>query len=232
MRKRILAGFICCSLSVLSLVGCGHSQDAKSAAAVLADESSVKETSTAEMDPYAEYDHVIEVDGVEIGLKDIEGYKPYVIDFYNEDNNYTNGNAYFRSRQNDITSLDDAKKNGIIAEYELKKQEDMLVVYVNENENGLSLMPAPNPAILGEYFEGNIEAYALLWYNAAIEKIGAGNEYQMVDLSPDNDFTNDEFVCVKKVRYEVYLYDPNGGYSSLYYYFVQSVNAEEYTITK
>ncbi|MBO4846369.1 MAG: hypothetical protein J5525_08675 [Lachnospiraceae bacterium] len=232
IKRRVLVCWICCALTVLSLTGCGRSQEACTAVAAVAEAVPVEET-----DPYKKYDHVVEVDGVEVGLKDIEGYKPYVIHFIystwdNTDGNATDGNAFFKDSNKQTVSLDDAKKKGIIADYELLKGDEMLVMYVKENKNGLSLMPAPGPGDLRLSFESDIEAYSVMWSDAAMAKIGLGNEYKMIDISPSVDIEEDAVVCVKEVLYETYFHGAFGANVGQYYLFVKDVKYGEYTTIK
>lgn len=232
MKKRVLVCCICSVMTVLSLAGCGRSQEACAPVAAVAEVAPVVET-----DPYEKYDRVVEVDGVEVGLKDIEGYKPYVIHFIystwdNTEGNATDGNAFFKDSSKQTVSLDDAKKKGMIADYELLKSDEMLVMYVNENDNGLSLMPAPNPSGLRLNFESDIEAYSIMWCDAAMAKIGLGNEYKMIDISPSIDFEEESVVCVKEVLYETYFHGAFGSDVGQYYLFVKDVKYGEYTSIK
>lgn len=237
MRKSVLSSLICCSLSVLFLVGCGHSQEAAPAAAVAVEEAPVQATPVTETNNSAKYDHMIEVDGVEIGLKDIEGYKPYVIHFSyfdgkDNDGNCTHGNAYFQDPSKKVLTLDEAKEKDIIADYEVFESDEMLVLYVNENKNGLSLLPAPSPSTLRLEFEDDLHTYTVLWSDAAVAKIGLGKEYKTVDISPNSDFADDDIVCVKNVKYNDYFYGAMGSNVGRYYLFIVNVYEEEYTTIK
>lgn len=234
MKRTLIVAIIV--IVAVAVMGCGNSKD-EAPLREYVKEAKEEVLSTDVTDNNENYDHIVEVDGVEIGLKDIEGYKPYIVHFiYSKegitDGNCTDGNAYFQDAGNNILSLDDAKQQDIIADYELHKSDEMLVLYVNENKNGLSLMPAPSPGDLRLEFEGDIDTYAVLWNSAAMEKIGLGNEYKMVDLSPSTDFDGDKIVCVKNVPYEDFFYGALGDNVGKYYLFIKSVYYGEYSLIK
>lgn len=235
LRKFWVVG-MCWTLSGLFITGCGRTQHVEAAAvAAPACEAPVEAAATV-TDPYAKFDHVVDVAGTEVGLKEMDGYKPYVIHFiyYKQDieGDCTDGNAYFRDSNGKTVSLDEAKEKGIIADYELMKSDEMLVMYVNENRNGLSLMPAPGPGELRLNFESDIKAYSIMWSDAAMAKIGLGNEYKMIDISPDDDFDNDDVVCVKNVTYEDYFHGAFGSNVGQYYLFVNHVSNGDYSVIR
>lgn len=244
MKKTIIKAMILI-MTMVALTGCGEAlayddfwrKDSMAAAETTVAEVPVEETAMA-VEKEEEYSHIIEVHGIEIKLKEYEGYKPFVIRFVDDygPEATNNGDAFFRYKKNrnsdnyEPISLDEAKKKDLICDYEQINNEGILIMYVNEKKTDLSLMPLPRKDVLRLEFNGDIQTYSALWADAAWKKIGLGNRYLMIDISPDKDIKEDAFVCVKRVSFNRFFYGAMGSDVGKDYLFVNSVTNESYNV--
>ena len=160
-----------------------------------------------EEDVLAQADYVMDVEGVDVGINFQEGYKPYVIVFRTNDDKIMPCDAYLKTTGKDVKSysMEEAKEIGMIYDYWIDYNNGILVFDVKETEK-LELWPLPTNY---EVRLGDVETYNFLWCDAAMDKIGIGGTYYIVDIIPEEEFKEVD-ICPKKVFCESYQYKPLG----------------------